>query len=90
MIVKVNKKDWDVKDCTYGQRRELHKMNAKVWWDGQMDVESYYNVLEKVGEIAGLGENDFTGMDMPEVDAVLQAVFLEYLGIEPSKKDSGG
>lgn len=90
MIVKVNKKDWDVKDCTYGQRRELHKMNAKVWWDGQMDVESYYNVLEKVGEIAGLGENDFKGMDMPEVDAVLQAVFLEYLGIEPSKKDSGG
>jgi hypothetical protein len=29
-------------------------------------------------------------MNMPEVDGVLQAVFLEYLGIEPAKKDSGG
>jgi len=29
-------------------------------------------------------------MDMPDVDSVLQAVFLEYLGLQPSKKDSGG
>jgi len=55
-----------------------------------MDVESYYDVLEKVGVIAGLGENDFKDMDMPEVDSVLQAVFLEYLGIEPAKKRTGG
>jgi len=35
MIVKVDKKEWDVNDCTYAQRRELHKLNAKVWWDGR-------------------------------------------------------
>jgi len=29
-------------------------------------------------------------MDMAKVDEVLQAIFLEYLGIEPAKKDSGG
>ena len=90
MIVKVGKKEWDIKDCSYAERRELHKLNAKVWWEGKMDVEAYYEVLEKVGMIAGLGENDFKDMDMPEVDGVLQAVFLEYLGIEPAKKDSGG
>ena len=91
MIVKVGKKDWDINDCTYAERRELHKLNAKVWWDsGKMDVLSYYDVLEKVGVIAGLGENDFKDMDMAKVDEVLQAVFLEYLGIEPAKKDSGG
>ena len=90
MVVKVGKKDWDINDCTYAERRELHKLNAKVWWDDKMDVESYYDVLEKVGVIAGLGENDFKDMDMAKVDEVLQAVFLEYLGIEPAKKDSGG
>ena len=91
MIVKVGKKDWDINDCTYAERRELHKLNAKVWWDsGKMDVLSYYNVLEKVGVIAGLGENDFKDMDMAKVDGVLQGIFLEYLGIEPAKKDSGG
>ena len=49
MVVKVGKKDWDINDCTYAERRELHKLNAKVWWDGKMDVESYYEVLERVG-----------------------------------------
>jgi hypothetical protein len=87
MIVKVGKKDWDINDCTYAERRELHKLNAKVWWDsGKMDVLSYYDVLEKVGVIAGLGENDFKDMDMAKVDEVLQAVFLEYLGIEKTAK----
>ena len=90
MIVKVGKKDWDINDCTYAERRELHKLNAKVWWEGKMDVLSYYDVLEKVGVIAGLGENDFKDMDMAKVDEVLQGIFLEYLGIEPAKKDSGG
>ena len=90
MIVKVGKKDWDINDCTYAERREL-QLNAKVWWDsGKMDVLSYYDVLEKVGVIAGLGENDFKDMDMAKVDEVLQGIFLEYLGIEPAKKDSGG
>ena len=90
MIVKVGKKEWDVKDCTYAERRELHNLNANVCWSGKMDVEAYYEVLEKVGAIAGLGENDFKDMEMPKVDEVLQTVFLEYLGIEPAKKDSGG
>jgi len=29
MVVKVGKKDWDINDCTYAERRELHKLNAK-------------------------------------------------------------
>ena len=90
MIIKINEKEWDVIDCTYAQRRELHKLNAKFRWDVKMDVESYYDVLQKVGDIAGLGENDFKDMQMAQVDEVLQAIFLEYLGIEPAKKDSGG
>ena len=58
MIVKALGKEWDVNDCTYKQRRELHALNAKVWWDGQ-DVDAYYKLLDKVSNIAGLGEDDF-------------------------------
>ena len=90
MVVKVGKKDWDINDCTYAERRELHAANAKVWWTGKMDVDAYYLVLEKVERISGLGANDFKDMEMPEVDEVLQSIFLEYLGLEPAKKDSGG
>ena len=87
MIVKALGKEWEVNDCTYKQRRELHALNAKVWWDGQ-DVDAYYKLLDKVSDIAGLGEDDFKGMDMADVDQVLQAVFIDYLSL--SKKAAGG
>jgi|TARA_X000001388_G_scaffold69771_1_gene58473 hypothetical protein len=90
MTIKVDGKEYIINECTYAERRELHKLNAMTWWEGKMDVDAYYAVLERVGEIAGLGEVEFQGMEMPDIDKVLQAVFLEYLGIDPAKKDSGG
>ena len=88
MIVKVDKKEYDVKDCTYKQRRKLHKLNALVWWGGEMDVEKYYDLLEQVQDISGLTESDFKGLEMSQVDQVLQSVFVNYLGLE--KKELGG
>lgn len=85
MIVKVNKKEYEVEDCTYKQRRELHKQNALVWWGGEMDVEKYYDLLTKVQDISGLTEQDFEGLEMADIDQVLQSVFINYLGLE--KKD---
>ena len=88
MIVKVDKKEYDVKDCTYKQRRKLHKLNALVWWGGEIDVEKYYDLLEVVQDISGLTESDFKGLEMSQVDQVLQSVFVNYLGLE--KKELGG
>jgi len=90
MTIEVEGKKYQINECTYAERRELHKLNAKTWWKGEMDVDAYYGVLERVSEIAGLGEDNFKDMEMPEVDKVLQAVFLQYLGIEPAKKNTGG
>jgi len=82
MIVKVNKKEWDVKDCSYKQRRQLHKLNAAVFWGEKMDVDRYYDLLEKVHEISEIPESKFDGMDMGDIDQVLQAVFVSYLNRE--------
>ncbi len=88
MIVKLDKKEYDVKDCTYKQRRKLHKLNALVWWGGEIDVEKYYDLLEVVQDISGLTESDFKGLEMSQIDQVLQAVFVNYLGL--GKKELGG
>ena len=88
MIVKALDKEWNVNDCTYKQRRELHAFNAKVWWNGKQDVSAYYELLEKVSEIAGLDEDDFKDMEMINIDIVLQAILFDYLGL--SKKAIGG
>jgi hypothetical protein len=87
MIVEALDKEWNVNDCTYKQRRELHALNAKVWWEGKQDVGAYYELLDKVSEIAGLGENDFEDMRMSDIDIVLQTIFIDYLGL--SKKAIG-
>lgn len=87
MIIKQDKIEYDVKDCTYKERRELHRMNAKVWAKGEMDIDSYYLLLERVGEIAGL-EAELESMTMPKIDQLLQSIFLEYLSISP--KEAGG
>tara|TARA_R110002012_G_C11319185_1_gene575591 strand:+ start:283 stop:549 length:267 start_codon:yes stop_codon:yes gene_type:complete len=82
MKVKALGKEYQVKDISYKQRRDLHKVNAKAFWDGKIDPESYYDVLEKVAEISELGEKDFKGLSMVEVDQVLQQVFSDYMGLE--------
>ncbi len=82
MKVKALGKEYQVKDISYKQRRDLHKVNAKAFWDGKIDPESYYDVLEKVAEISGLGEKDFKDLSMVEVDQVLQQVFSDYMGLE--------
>ena len=84
MIIKHNKTEYDVKDCTYKERRELHRMNAKVWAKGEMDIDSYYLLLERVGEIAGI-EAELESMTMPKVDKLLQSIYIEYINISPKK-----
>lgn len=84
MIVKALKKEWDVKDCSYKEARELHKLNALVWWDGKQDPEKYYELLERVEEISKL---DLSKEKMTDIDQVLQKVFIAYLNLDP--KESG-
>jgi hypothetical protein len=84
MIIKHNKTEYDVNDCTYKERRELHRMNAKVWAKGEMDIDLYYLLLERVGEIAGI-EAELESMTMPKVDKLLQSIYIEYINISPKK-----
>tara|TARA_R100001510_G_C7582588_1_gene155052 strand:+ start:37 stop:303 length:267 start_codon:yes stop_codon:yes gene_type:complete len=87
MEIKALGKKYEIKEITYKERRELHRINAKAFWDGKINPDNYYDVLEKVAEISGLGEQNFKGLSMIEVDQVLQAVFNEYMGLE--KKENG-
>jgi len=82
MKVKALGEEYQVKDITYKERRDLHRLNAKAFWDGKINPDNYYDVLEKVAEISGLGEKDFKDLSMVEIDQVLQEVFTQYMGLE--------
>ena len=68
MTIEVEGKKYEINECTYAERRELHKLNAKTWWKGEMDVDAYYGVLERVSEIAGLGEDNID--DLTETQGI--------------------
>ena len=87
MIIKALGKEYNIKEITYKERRELHRLNAKAFWDGKINPDNYYDVLERVAEIAGIGETELNGLSMTEDDQVLQTIFKEYMGLE--KKDDG-
>ena len=82
MKVKALGEEYQVKDITYKERRDLHRLNAKAFWDGKINPDNYYDVLEKVAEISGLGEKDFKDLSMVEIDQVLQEVFTQYMVLE--------
>ena len=82
MKVKALGKEYQVKDITYKERRDLHRLNAKAFWDGKVNPDNYYDVLEKDAEISGLGEDDFKSLSMTEIDQILQEVFTQYMGLE--------
>ena len=82
MKVKAVNKVWEIKEATYKQRREIYRLNVQAFWDGKVDPDQYYEVLEKCAEIAGLKDKDLKDLSMAEVDQLLQAVLSSYLGLE--------
>ena len=88
MKVKCLGRDFEVRECTYKQRRELHSANAEAYWNGKMDVAKYYKLLERVSDIAGLDEKELNEMEMLQVDKLLQKIFMEYLGLSDKKKSA--
>jgi len=90
MKVKALDREFEVKDLTFAQKRGLHAKNTGIFWGSskveEMDSEKYYELLELVLELSGLGEDDLKDLSMSEIDRVLQAVLMEYLGLTEAGK----
>ena len=81
--------EFEVKDISYSQARQLHRMNAKVFWQGAVDdkadvnPDEYYDLLEKTREMSGLKDKDLKKYTMVQVDVILQQVLMQYTGLNP-------
>jgi len=82
MKVEALKKSWEIKDVAYADRRKIYQLNVKAFWDGEVNPDKYYEVLEEAWQLSGLGESDVKDLSMPEVDQLLQAILSAYLGLE--------
>ena len=80
------KKEWEVKSITYKEKRELWQLSLNAFKDGTTDQEAYFQLLNKVEDISGLSEKDLEKLSMADIDALLQEIYSQYMGLE--KKDS--
>ena len=91
VTVKVGKKDWQIADISFADKRKLHMMNSLCFEGGKIDQKLYYEMLESVRDLAGYGDGtenikDLEKMTMVQIDQVLQGWLIEYLGIGGPKK----
>jgi len=86
MKVNMFKKEWEIKSITYKEKRELWQLSLNAFKDGTTDQEAYFQLLNKVEDISGLSEKDLEKLSMADIDALLQEIYSQYMGLE--KKDS--
>lgn len=93
MKVKMFNKEWEVNNPTYKEKRELWKLNATTFDGENVNQDNYFKLLDKVEEISGLQPEDYVNqkgkpLNMANIDALLQQVFLSYIGqSDDSKKE---
>ncbi len=92
MKVKMFDKEWEVKNPTYKEKRELWKLNTMTFEGDKINQDKYFELLDKVEEISGLQPEDYINkkgdaLNMANIDSLLQQIFLSYIGqSEESKK----
>jgi len=91
MKVKMFKKEWEVNNPTYKEKRELWKLNAMTFDGKNVNQDNYFNLLDKVEEISGLQPEDYINqkgdpINMANIDALLQKIFLSYIGQSDDSK----
>ena len=93
MKVKMYDKEWEVKNPTYKEKRELWKLNTMAFDSGQINQEKYFNLIEKTENISGLNPEDYVDnkgnqLKMAQIDTLLQKIFLNYMGLSEESKKS--
>lgn len=85
-------KEWEVKNPTYKEKRELWKLNTMTFVGDKINQDKYFELLDKVEEISGLQPEDYINkkgdaLNMANIDSLLQQIFLSYIGqSEEAKK----
>tara|TARA_R100001244_G_scaffold14965_1_gene16514 strand:- start:160 stop:432 length:273 start_codon:yes stop_codon:yes gene_type:complete len=90
MKVKLFNKEWEVKNPTYKEKRNLQRARMSALdATGKVDTGKFYDCLEIVEKISGLSESDYVVKDKPltmsEIDSLLSKLLTEFLDV--SKKD---
>ncbi|QDP47835.1 MAG: hypothetical protein Unbinned400contig1004_4 [Prokaryotic dsDNA virus sp.] len=87
MIIKAVDREWEIKDISLVEKRKLQRLSGRFASQDNESleaVEAYQDILDEVLKMSGLEElKEAHSLAIPDLDSLLQAVFENYLGIDP-------
>jgi hypothetical protein len=86
MTVKTPHGDFKVRELSFKDRRELHRLEVKTFKGEELDIEKYYDVLEWVMTFAFEDPEKILGkLDDNAIDEILSEIYSEYKGMNKKK-----
>ena len=90
-MIKTPHGEFDIRPITFGERRELHRLEMKVFWDDKIERDAYFDLLSWCMDKAFENpEETLKALDDAQIDEVLNEIYLEYKGLSKKKKLKSG
>jgi hypothetical protein len=86
-MIKTPHGEFNIRPITFGERRELHRLEMKVFWDDEIERDAYFELLNWCMDKAFQDpEETLKKLNDAQIDEVLNDVYLEYKGLSKKKK----
>lgn len=82
-MIKTKHGEFEIRPITFGERRELHRLEMKVFWDeNTIEKDAYFDLLNWCMEKAFPNpEETLEKFDDAQIDEVLNDVYMHYKGL---------
>lgn len=85
-MVKTKHGTFEVRSITFGERRELHRLEMKAYKDESLDLDGYFSLLEWITAKAFANpEESLKNLDDSQIDEVLNDIYVYYKGLSKKK-----
>ena len=85
-MVKTKHGDFDVRPITFGERRELHRLEMYLYEGENINKEAYFNLLDWVMNKAFVDpEKSLEKLDDAAIDEVLNEIYIYYKELSQKK-----
>ena len=91
-MIKTKHGEFNVRPITFGERRELHRLEMKVFWDQDtIEKDAYFDLLNWCMEKAfDNPEETLQQLDDAQIDEVLNDIYAHYKGLDQKKTGKSG
>mgnify|MGYP001192305430 FL=1 len=86
-MLKTKHGEFNVNAIEFGERREMHRLEMKVYWKDEFNQDAYFNLLNYVMNLAFDNPSKaLANFDDVQIDEILNDIYTYYKSISKKKK----